>query len=93
MIKQAANVYLCTKDIIPLIMNIDKLISSIDKLFSGIRKKSSYYFINNREDENIKITDCDKIPLDSRYFLDDINFIVLSLNKLIKSINYYKVNV
>ena len=25
MIKQAANVYLCTKDIIPLIMNIDKL--------------------------------------------------------------------
>ena len=83
------NGLLCDKS---SIMDIDELIADIDKLFSGIRKKSSYYFNKNRDDKNIKITDCDKIPLDSRYFLNDIRVIIIGLDKLIKRINYYKMN-
>lgn len=76
------------------VKNAIDLLKEVDNLFSNIRSKTSYYFNKNTQiDRDIKITDCDKLPLKVIGLKDNIQSIIKKLEKLIKDANkmgYYK---
>jgi len=75
------------------VQNAISLIQDLDKLFSKVRfETSSYFFRNSQVDRNVRITDCDKIPIYMKGISTSARAVCKGLKKLIYDIqksSYY----
>ena len=74
--------------------NATNLISQLDRLFVMIRGKANTYFSKySQEDRNIRITDCDKIPIYLKGLTKQVRVVVRNLERFIadiRKIGYFK---